>query len=482
MSNRILVIDDDEGIRKLFVAALKDTPYQVDTATSGEQAIELEQKIRYDLIFLDLKMPGLNGVETLRRLWGLEPSVPVYIITAFHKEFLDELGSAAEDGINFEILYKPFGADEIKLIARTVLDKMQIDELLKLMVDKGATDLHLKVPSPPVLRIDGMLIPQEDLPPLTVKDIEFVFEQVTIQEQRDAFVRERELDFAYSIPGLARFRVSALQQRGTVSLAFRLVSIKVPSIDELGLPQICKKLILQPNGLILVTGPSGSGKSTTLAAMINYLNENKMRNVITIEDPIEYLFRDQKCIIHQRELGTDTRSFSTALIHALRHDPDVIVIGEMRDLPTITTAITAAETGHLVLGTLHTIDAAQTVDRLIDVFPATQQRQIRLELSQVLEAVLSQRLLSRIGGGRIAAVEIMIANSVIRTLVRDEKLFEITSCIEMSTGAGMQTMEQAVADLVRRNIVSQEEAMMQISGPVRLQQLTQSGASLLDRE
>jgi len=359
---------------------------------------------------------------------------------------------------------------------------MQIDELLKLTVDKGATDLHLKVPSPPVLRIDGMLTLQEDLPSLTVEDIEFVFEQVTIQEQRDAFVRERELDFAYSIPGLARFRVSVLRQRGTVSLAFRLVPIKAPSIDELGLPQICKELTLKPNGLILVTGPSGSGKSTTLAAMINYLNENKMRNVITIEDPIEYLFRDQKCIIHQRELGTDTRSFSTALIHALRHDPDVIVIGEMRDLSTITAAITAAETGHLVLGTLHTIDAAQTVDRLIDVFPATQQRQIRLQLSQVLQAVLSQRLLSRIGGGRIAAFEIMIVNSVIRTLVRDEKLFEITPCIEMSTGAGMQTMEQAVTDLVRRNIVSQEEAVMQISGPIRIAAILQSEARLLKRE
>jgi len=359
---------------------------------------------------------------------------------------------------------------------------MQIDELLKLTVDKGATDLHLKVPSPPVLRIDGMLTLQEDLPSLTVEDIEFVFEQVTIQEQRDAFVRERELDFAYSIPGLARFRVSVLRQRGTVSLAFRLVPIKAPSIDELGLPQICKELTLKPNGLILVTGPSGSGKSTTLAAMINYLNENKMRNVITIEDPIEYLFRDRKCIIHQRELGTDTRSFSTALIHALRHDPDVIVIGEMRDLSTITAAITAAETGHLVLGTLHTIDAAQTVDRLIDVFPATQQRQIRLQLSQVLQAVLSQRLLSRIGGGRIAAFEIMIVNSVIRTLVRDEKLFEITPCIEMSTGAGMQTMEQAVTDLVRRNIVSQEEAVMQISGPIRIAAILQSEARLLKRE
>lgn len=348
---------------------------------------------------------------------------------------------------------------------------MQIDELLKLVVDKGATDLHLKVPSPPVLRTDGMLIFQQDLPPLTVEDIKFVFEQVTIQEQRDAFNRDHELDFAYSVPGLARFRVSALQQRGTVSLAFRLVSTKPPSIDELELPQICKELILKTSGLILVTGPAGSGKSTTLAAMINYLNENKMRNVITIEDPIEYLFRDQKCIIHQRELGTDTRSFSTALIHSLRHDPDVIVIGELRDLSTITTAITAAETGHLVLGTLQTIDAPQTVDRLIDVFPAIQHRQIRLQLSQILEAVLSQRLIARIAGGRIAAFEIMIANSVITRLIREEKIFEIPPNIEMCNREGMQTMEQALTDLVRRGIVSQEEAIMQMSNPIRLEEL-----------
>jgi len=346
---------------------------------------------------------------------------------------------------------------------------MQVDELLKLTVDKGASDLHLKVPSPPVLRTDGALIRYEDLPPLTVEDIESMFEQVTNQEQRDVFNREHELDIAYSIPGLARFRVNALQQRGTLSLAFRLVPIKSPSIDELGLPQICKELILKPNGLIVVTGPSGMGKSTTLAAMINYLNENEMRNVITIEDPIEYLHRDQKCIIHQRELGSDTRSFSTALIHALRHDPDIVVIGEMRDLATISTAITAAETGHLVLGTLHTVDAVQTVDRLIDVFPAMQHRQIRLQLSEVLEAVLSQRLLRRIGGGRIAALEIMIANSVIRRLIREEKIFEIHANMEYEKV--MQNMDQALANLVNEKIVTAEDALMNSSSPELLQRL-----------
>lgn len=351
---------------------------------------------------------------------------------------------------------------------------MEIDKLLKLMVDKGASDLHLKVPSPPVLRIDGVLIPQGNLPPLTPGDIELIFEKVAADEQRVAFRRELELDFAYSVSGLARFRVNALQQRGTMSLAFRIVPFNVPSIDGLGLPQICKELILKPRGLILLTGPAGSGKSTTLAAMLNHLNENKKRNVITIEDPIEFLFRDKECIIRQRDLGDDTKSFATALIHVLRHDPDVIVIGEMRDLDTVSIAIRAAETGHLVLGTLHTIDAAQSVDRMIDIFPHGQQRQVRLQLSQVIEAVLSQRLLSRIGGGRIAAFEIMIATSVIRRLIRDEKIFEISANIELGIKEGMQTMDQALADLVRKNLVTLEEAMLKSSESARLQRYLQA--------
>lgn len=348
---------------------------------------------------------------------------------------------------------------------------MEIDELLRIMVDKEASDLHLKVPSPPVFRIDGVLVPREDMQLLTAKDIESVFEKITTEEQRLAYRKERELDFAYTVPRLARFRVNVLQQRGTMSLAFRLVPFKAPSIDELGLPQICKELIVKPRGLILITGPAGSGKSTTLAAMLNYLNESERRNVITIEEPIEFLFRDKKCIIQQRDLGDDTHSFHTALVHSLRHDPDVIVIGEMRDLDTVSTAISAAETGHLVLGTLHTIDAAQSVDRMIDIFPYGQQRQIRLQLSQVLEAVLSQRILSRVGGGRVAAFEIMIANNVIRRLIREEKLFEILPNIEMSIREGMQTIDQALADLVRRNIVTKEEALLKSTEPGKLSKL-----------
>jgi twitching motility protein PilT len=352
-------------------------------------------------------------------------------------------------------------------------------QILELAIEKGATDLHVKVPSPPVLRIDSVLVPQEEWPPFTGKDIERIFEEVTTEEQREAFGREQELDFAYSLPGLARFRVNVLRQRGTISLAFRRVPSSVPSIDGLGLPQVCKTLIVKPRGLILVTGPAGSGKSTTLAAMLNHLNENETRSVITIEDPIEYLFQDKKCLIRQRDLGDDTKSFSAALIHALRHDPDVIVIGEMRDLDTISTAITAAETGHLVLATLHTLDAAQSIDRIIDVFPPAQQRQMRLQLSQVIEAVLSQTLLTRIGGGRIAAFEIMLANSVVRRLIREEKIHDISASLEMGKLEGMHTLDQALAVLVKSGVVAKEEAMKKASSPVKLTKLLQADKDTL---
>ncbi len=349
----------------------------------------------------------------------------------------------------------------------------QVTKLLKLTVDKKASDLHLRVPSPPVLRIDGALIPQSDLPPVTVEDVEKAFEHITTPEQRNTFFSEMELDFAYSIPGLARFRVSVMKQRNTISIAFRVVPFRVLTIDELGLPQICKELILKPRGLILVTGPTGSGKSTTMAAMVNHLNENESRNVITIEDPIEYLHSNKKCLIAQRDLGDDTKSFHVALVHALRHDPDVIVVGEMRDLETISTAIRAAETGHLVLGTLHTTDAPQTVDRIIDIFPHGQQQQIRLQLSQVMEAILSQTLLPRIGGGRVGAFEIMIATPAVRNLIREQKTFELHSIMQLNSKDGMQTLDNALASLLRAGIITKEEALMKSSSPERLNKLLQ---------
>jgi len=348
---------------------------------------------------------------------------------------------------------------------------MEIERLLRMVVEEHASDLHLKVGSPPVLRIDGILVPKEDLPQLTAKDVEILFEQVTTIEQRHMFVRDLELDFAYGVHGLGRFRVNVLQQRGTLSLAFRAIPFKIPSVDEFELPTILKTLIRKPRGLILVTGHTGSGKSTTMAAMINHLNENERRHVIMIEDPIEFLHADNKCLIVQRDLGDDTRSFDTALVKALRHDPDVVVIGEMRDLDTIATAITAAETGHLVLGTLHTSDAAQTIDRIIDVFPPGQQRQIRMQIAQVIEAVLSQTLLPRIVGGRIAAIEVMIGTPAVRNLIRSEKVHELATVIQLGNRDGMQTLDQSLADLIKGRIVTQEEAMLRSSDPEQLREL-----------
>lgn len=349
---------------------------------------------------------------------------------------------------------------------------MDIENLLRSVVQKEASDMHLRVFTPPVFRIDGDLIVQDEHSPLTIEDINNIFEQITFSAQRDAFYETKELDFAYSIKGLARFRVSVLRQRGTISMAFRLVPFQIRTIDELQLPQLCKELIQKPRGLILVTGPTGSGKSTTMAAMIDHLNNTLKRNVITIEDPIEYLHSNKKCLIAQRDLGDDTLSFDIALIHALRHDPDVIVVGEMRDLPTVTTALRAAETGHLVLGTLHTIDASQTVDRIIDMYPSEQQPQIRLQFSQVLVAILSQTLLPKYNSkGRVAAFEILLANPAVRNLIRDGKTYELTSIMQLNNAIGMQTLDQSLTNLVKRGLTTRDEALLKSSHPDRLEKM-----------
>lgn len=348
---------------------------------------------------------------------------------------------------------------------------MQIDDLLKKMVESKASDLHLKVPMPPILRVDGMLLPQEDLPKLTAKDIDSVFEQIAGEERRATFNKKHELDFSYSVSGLARFRVNVMQQRGTKSIAIRYIPYEVPTIDGLGLPQVLKELALKSNGLILVTGPTGSGKSTTLAAMINHLNENVRRNVITIEDPIEFLHRDKKSIIRQRDLGDDTDSFSDALIHALRHDVDVIILGEMRDLDTISTAMSAAETGHLVMGTLHTNNVAQTIDRIIDMFPYEHQQQVRFQLSQVVAAMMSQILLPLVNGRQTAAFEIMVTNKVTRGFIRDQKTLELSKFMEYSRQDGMQTLNQALAELVKSGRIEQEEAEQRSYDRARLSKL-----------
>jgi len=351
-----------------------------------------------------------------------------------------------------------------------------IDQLLVLMANRDASDLHITTPSPPVMRIHDKLVVYKEAPPLKPEDVEEMFNHITTEEQRAEFDRELELDFAYSIPGLARFRVSAMYQRGSMSLAFRRVPFKVPTIDEMGLPEVLKSLVVKPRGLILITGAAGNGKSTTLAAMINYLNDQEDRNVITIEDPIEYLFHNNRCVIRQRELGCDTKSFDSALVHALRHDPDVIIIGEMRDLATISNAITAAETGHLVIGTMHTIDAAQSIDRMIDAFPAAQQPQVRSQLSQVLEAVVSQVLVPRMGGGRVAACEIMITSPVIRQFIRENKTGQMLANLEMGESEGKQSRDKALAKLVLDDIIKREDALRACTDPGRLNELLDPGS------
>ncbi|MBC7236677.1 MAG: type IV pilus twitching motility protein PilT [Chloroflexi bacterium] len=338
--------------------------------------------------------------------------------------------------------------------------RVHIDELLYRMARLGASDIHLKAGLPPVLRIHGQLVPQEVYEPLDVADMERLFGQISSPGQRARFQEQKELDIPYEVEGLARFRVNVAWQRGSVSIVMRRLTTKIPSIDSLGLPAVCKELVMKPRGLILVTGPTGSGKSTTLASMIDYLNERDGRRVITIEDPIEYVFQDKKCLITQREVGEDTPSFASALKHALRQDPDVILVGEMRDLETISAALTAAETGHLVLSTLHTAGAALTVDRIIDVFPPHQQQQVRTQLASILEGVLSQTLLPTIdGNGRVAAVEVLVATAAIRNMIREGKTHQLPGVIETSQRVGMQTLDQALLALVERGQVSPQDAL-----------------------
>lgn len=342
---------------------------------------------------------------------------------------------------------------------------LHIDDLLRIMHERRASDLHLGVGTAPVLRIDGDLsaVNAEKLTPTRTNELIY---SVLSDEQISEFEENWELDFAYSVRGLSRFRVNVHRQRGTVGAVFRAVPVDPPSLDGLGMPEILKKLSIRPRGLVLVTGPTGSGKSTTLAAMIREINVIRRRHIVTIEDPIEFLHRNEKSIIIQREVGSDTRSFTVALRHVLRQDPDVILIGEMRDLETIAAAITAAETGHLVLATLHTTSAAQTVDRIIDVFPPHQQEQVRVQLSTVLEGIICQTLLPLADGkGRTCAQEILVATSAIRNLIREGKTHQMPSVLQSSAAEGMQTLDQALKTLVQQGKVVPQVAMAVASNP-----------------
>ena len=344
-----------------------------------------------------------------------------------------------------------------------------IDDLLEQMVALGASDLHITVGSPPAFRVRGHIARAEGFDLFTPDDTRALLYRILSSEQQKHFELNRQLDFAYSMPGLARFRVNIYFQREAIGAAFRLIPQEIKTMEELGLPPSLHTLTEKPRGIVLVTGPTGSGKSTTLAAIIDEINRTRAEHILTVEDPIEFVHRHKRCIVNQREIGPDAISFGEALKAALRQDPDVILVGEMRDLETISTALTAAETGHLVFGTLHTQSAPSTIDRIIDVFPPAQQEQVRIMIANSLQAVVTQTLLPTADGqGRVAALEILFPDDAVRNLIRQAKIEQVYSVMQTNTARGMQTMEQALADLTVRRVVNLEDALARSSRPEQL--------------
>jgi twitching motility protein PilT len=344
------------------------------------------------------------------------------------------------------------------------------DVLIEVLALK-ASDLHLTAGSPPMVREKGRLRPL-DYPIMTPQQTRETVYSILSNDQRKKLENEWQIDFAYSIPGKGRFRVNAYFQRASLGAAFRLIPNEMPALDDLGLPPVLREFTKKPRGFVLVTGPTGSGKSTTLAAMLDLINKERQEHIMTIEDPIEFLHRHQSCIVNQRELGSDAQSFALGLKAALRQDPDVILVGEMRDLETIATALTAAETGHLVFATLHTQDTAQTVDRIVDVFPPQQQQQVRVQLSVSLQGICTQQLLPTADGqSRVCATEVLVPTAAVRNLIREGKTHQIYSALQTGGSHGMQTMDAALADLVRRNKITRELAEARSSSPEELRRL-----------
>ncbi|WP_313126603.1 type IV pilus twitching motility protein PilT [Proteiniclasticum ruminis] len=336
---------------------------------------------------------------------------------------------------------------------------IDINALLKEVMDLGASDLHITVAIKPTVRIHGDLM-ELDYPKLLPEDTEYLCNQILSGHHKEAFLQNGEVDLSYTYPGIARFRVNVFKQRNSMAMALRAIPTEIPTLEQLMLPDVLHTLAKKRRGLILVTGPTGSGKSTSLAAMINYINKTRKEHIITLEDPIEYLHRHEMSMVNQREIGADSKSFSSSLRAALRQDPDVILVGEMRDLETISTALTAAETGHLVLATLHTVGAAKTIDRIIDVFPPFQQGQVKVQLAGVLEGIISQQLIQTVSKkGRVPALEIMLATPAIRNLIREGKTHQIQSSIQTGASLGMETMDKALVNLYNDGLISKENVL-----------------------
>ena len=347
-----------------------------------------------------------------------------------------------------------------------------IDQLLAVMVEQDASDLHITAGSPPVIRVNGQLAPVPETAEMLPEHTHQLVYRILSTEQQKLFETKRQLDFAYAIPGLARFRVNAYFQRANVGAAFRLIPTRIRTLQQLGMPERLYELAGKPRGLVLVTGPTGSGKSTTLASLIDWINTTRHEHILTIEDPIEFLHQHRSCIVNQREIGPDATTFAEALRSALRQDPDVILVGEMRDLETIATALTAAETGHLVFATLHTQSAPQTIDRIIDVFPAAQQEQVRVQLAATLQGVVTQNLIPTADGrGRTAALEILIPDDAVRNLIRQGKVEQLYSVMQTNSTRGMQTMEQSLAELTLSRRITTQLAFSRSSRPDQLRGL-----------
>jgi twitching motility protein PilT len=356
---------------------------------------------------------------------------------------------------------------------------LSVDELLRRARELDASDLHLTPGSEPVVRLRGQLERLDGFEKLTAEVVRDLVYRILSTEQQKILETKRSVDLAYSLPGVARFRVNVFFQRATVGAAFRTIPAEIKSLDQLGLPQHVASFAAIPRGLVLVTGPTGSGKSTTLATLIDLINRSRHEHILTIEDPIEFLHWHRSCIVNQREIGTDATSFADGLRAALRQDPDIVLVGEMRDLETIATALTAAETGHLVFATLHTQSAPQTIDRIIDVFPAEQQHQVRIQLASTLQGVVTQTLVPTADGqGRIAALEILIPDDAVRNLIRQGKIEQIYSVMQTGTARGMQTMEQALADLVLRKVITRDVGVGRSSRPDQLEGLLDRGVTL----
>ena len=359
---------------------------------------------------------------------------------------------------------------------------LELNALLTTLVERRGSDLHLKVNEPPIIRVDGTLYRLEGYPTMGGPEVKRLCYSILNEERVTEFEENLELDLSYTIEGVGRYRVNILQQKSYVGGVFRHIPFEVPTIDSLGLPKVLESISMRPRGLVLVTGPTGCGKSTTLAAMVNHMNHHRHAHVITIEDPLEFIHTDLMCLINQRELGGDTHSFGDALRHIMRQNPDIILVGEMRDLETIQLAVTAAETGHLVLATLHTTDATQTIDRVIDVFPPEQQDQIRSQLATTIEAIVCQTLLPRKSGtGRIAAFEIMIGTPAVKTIVREGKTHQIPAIVQTGAEVGMIPLELFLLSLVEQDMVTFEEALARANNPREFQELCQRRLGIAPR-